>query len=187
MTPLAPPPAPVPPPLLDLSDLASAIEALRQQTAADGNEHGACIIQGATGRALDHEVCGTPTGITPPHRVADHADHIGFFHTHPLRSGGSEQWGFSPTDFAGIIEDGCRLSVARNGQHVYAVVRPDDVLARPLTHAEVDDFLRVFLDCSQQFADPAAAEREANQRLCGQLGLWLFAGPAGQPLQREVP
>jgi hypothetical protein len=172
---------------LDLSDLAAAVDAFWQQTAADGTEHGACVVQAAAGRALDHEVRGTPGAITPAHRVGDHADHVGFFHTHPSRPDGSEQWGFSETDLAAIIEEGCRLSVVRNGAHVFAVVRPPGVPSRPVTPAEEADFVRTFVECRQQISDPAGAEREANRRLCGLLGLWLYAGPAGQPLPRAFP
>jgi hypothetical protein len=56
-----------------------------------------------------------------------------------------------------------------------------------VTRAEEADFVRTFIDCRRQIHNNAQAESEANRRLCGLLGLWLYVGPAGQPLQRVFP
>jgi len=132
------------PAAFDLSDIVADMEQLWQGSIADNRERGACIVFDETSIQLIHEVQGTGEGLTPLHRARDYNDHAGFFHTH-LYKNGTEQVGFSDTDFGGVLEDGECLSVVRSGIHVFALVRTE--LTRPpaeVDENEVNDFLKVF-------------------------------------------
>lgn len=165
------------------------MERLWQLTDQDGCEHGACIVLDEHDRLrLDHEVVGTSQGVKPEHQAGDYADHLGFFHTHPLYPWGAEQVGFSEADFAGALEGGDWLSVARSGSRVFALVRTEKGRARgSVSPKDMDEFFAVF----QKHLDDdklteSEAQRQATLELCYRSGFALYVGEFGQPLRREL-
>jgi len=175
---------------LDLSDIQDEMERLWQSTARDRlrRERGACIVLDQDKLNLEHKVVGkSPQEVTPMHRVGDHDDHLGFFHTHSLYPDGKEQVGFSEKDFAGALEDDERLSVVRSGNLVFALVRTERTRSpAPVSKQEEDKFFAVFQDYYDKNLPMDKAQWRANRDLCHDLGFVLYTGDFGQPLRREI-